>query len=213
LKRRLLVGEFAVNVRLAEERLGMLLGMSRTPIREALARLDAEGLVVRHRDGGFCPVVPDIVGIQELYEVRAALESHALQRPARMGAQHDRALLEDLRDEWARLQFDAEREPKPSFVMLDESFHLAVAEAAGNASLVELLRQVNERNRIVRMQDFLVRERIGATVEEHLAVVDALLAGDLAIAELTLQRHVEQSSRFVQRRVLEALQRMTEAQR
>jgi DNA-binding GntR family transcriptional regulator len=154
-------------------------------------------------------VVPNVVAVQELYEVRAGLESQALQRPSRLGAHHDRTQLEALRDEWATLAADTEPEPDPSFVLLDEGFHLGLAEAAGNDALVEVLRQVNERIRVVRMQDFLLPERLRATIAEHLAIVETLLAGDTAAAELALQHHVEQSSRFVQRRVLEAIVRMT----
>ena len=60
-------------------------------------------------------------------------------------------------------------------MLLDESFHLTLAEAAGNAVLVELLRQVNERIRVVRMQDFLEPGRITNTIAEHLGIVDAVL--------------------------------------
>ena len=52
LKRRLLVGDFPLNVRLGEERLAVILGVSRTPIREAMLRLHGEGLVQRGADGG-----------------------------------------------------------------------------------------------------------------------------------------------------------------
>ena len=91
LKNRLLLGEFPLNVRLGEERLAALVGVSRTPIREALSRLEVEGLVVRAPDGGFLPVVPDVTGMRQLYEVRVGLELQALRRPLRLGTTHDRA--------------------------------------------------------------------------------------------------------------------------
>ena len=74
LKRRLLLGEFALNVRLGEERLAGLLGVSRTPVREALMRLLAEGIVVRASDGGYLPSVPDVALMRHLYAVRIGLD-------------------------------------------------------------------------------------------------------------------------------------------
>src|SRR6186713_2270676 len=100
LKTKLLMGEFALNTRLGEEKLAGLVGVSRTPVREALKRLEAEGLVTVHPGGGYQPVVPDVTVMRHLYEVRAGLELQALQRPARMGTRHDPAILEPLRDQW-----------------------------------------------------------------------------------------------------------------
>src|SRR5690606_39450166 len=70
IKRRLLHGDFALGRRLGEERLASLVGVSRTPVREALSRLHAEGFVVRLPDGGYAPAAPDLPSVRQLYEVR-----------------------------------------------------------------------------------------------------------------------------------------------
>lgn len=207
LKHRLLQGEFALNVRLGEERLAALVGVSRTPIREALSRLEVEGLVARAPDGGFLPVVPDVTGMRQLYEVRVGLELQALRRPAQLGIVHDRDLLEELRGDWLALTTD-EPEAEPGFVLLDESFHLTLAAAAGNPMLVDVLRQINERIRIVRMQDFLVSDRVDRTITEHLALIDAVLAGDVVSAEGQLVTHIDNSVAVVEERVTKAIARM-----
>jgi DNA-binding GntR family transcriptional regulator len=207
LKTRLLLGEFALNGRLGEERLAALVGVSRTPIREALSRLEVEGLVARAPDGGFLPVVPDVTGMRQLYEVRVGLEMQALRRPSRLGTVHDRDRLEALRAEWIELTHE-EPEAEPGFVLLDESFHLTLAATAGNPMLVDILRQINERIRIVRMQDFLVTERVGRTIREHVALVDAVLADDIAEAERQLIVHIDSSAAVVEERVTKAVARM-----
>ena len=208
LKRRLLIGDLPLNVRLGEERLASLIGVSRTPIREALLRLHAEGLVQRAVDGGFQPMIPDVTVMRQLYEVRAGLELQALQRPARHGEAHDRAVLLRIKQEWTFLADDHELEAGPDVVLLDESFHESLAEAAGNNALVEILHQINERIRIVRMHDFLSDERVEATIEEHLALVDALLEGDVAEAELRFVAHLDSSLAVVEERVHRAVARM-----
>ncbi|MCU1453347.1 MAG: hypothetical protein JWN46_1493 [Acidimicrobiales bacterium] len=207
LKGRLLAGEFALNVRLGEERLAAIVGASRTPVREALARLHVEGLVARAPDGGYLPAMPDVEVMRNLYEVRAALELRAISLPSRHGGTHDLAALESLRADWLLL---ADEDPSrgPEFVLLDESFHIALADAAGNPPLVDFLRQVNERIRVVRMQDFLSSERITSTVVEHLGLVEALLAGDVAGAEVRFTNHLESSMAVVEERVARAIASM-----
>lgn len=207
LKERLLQGEFPLNSRLGEERLAHELAVSRTPVREALARLHAEGLVVRGPEGGFVPTAPDVNAMRDLYEARAALELAALRRPRTTARPVDRTLLLALRDEWLQLTGD-EPAPDPAFVLLDESFHVTLAQAGGNPALVDLLRQVNERIRIVRMQDFLDGERVARTIEEHLRIVEAVLADDLVEAEARFVAHLDLSLAVVELRVQRALARM-----
>lgn len=210
LKHQLLLGEFGLSVRLGEERLAAMIGVSRTPVREALMRLQAEGIVRRSSDGGYLPVAPDVAVMRHLYEVRIGLELQALRRPSRLGQRHDLDALEELRLEWVAMRNEP-LEPGASFVVIDESFHLSLAEAAGNPVLVDLLGSINERIRIVRMQDFLTADRIDRTIAEHLGIVEALIAGDLVEAEHRFGLHVEASIAVVEERVLRALARMAAA--
>jgi len=208
LKTHLLLGEFPLHLRLGEERLAALLGVSRTPVREALQRLDAEGLVGRHPEGGFCPIAPDVTSIHELYEVRLVLELQALRRPALVPARrHDPGVLGPLRDKWKALSGSLPP-AEPGFVGLDEDFHVRLAESAGNQSLAEVLRTVNEKIRVVRMQDFLTVERVRRTVDQHVAIVEAVLAGDLGLAEERFQSHLDESIAVVEQRTTQALARM-----
>jgi len=210
LKQRLLAGEYPLGRRLGEERLASALGVSRTPVREALHRLLSEGLVQRDAEGGFRPTAPDVVGIRTLYEVRIGLEVQALRRPGTLGAAHDPARLRELHDEWSALADDAPP-ATPEFVLLDEAFHTGLADAAGNAVLVEFLRVVNERIRIVRMQDFLTEDRITQTIDEHLAIIEAVLAGDCELAVARFDVHLRESLAVVEERTLRALARMSAA--
>jgi DNA-binding GntR family transcriptional regulator len=213
LKTAVLRGEFALNVRLVESRLATMLDVSRTPVREALRRLSGEGLVEEHPDGGFRPCVPDTVVMRELYEVRAALELQAIGRPSRFGERHDHTALLQLRDRWRSLAATPPTEADPDFVLLDESFHEGLALAAGNRVAAELLHQVNQRIRLIRMQDFLTAERISATIDEHLAIVELVLDGDLVAAEAAFSAHLSASMTVVEQRALDALSRMARGAR
>jgi DNA-binding GntR family transcriptional regulator len=207
LKRRLLLGEFPLRIRLGEERLAALLSVSRTPVRQALVRLHAERLVERLSDGGYTPAAPNLGKIRQLYEVRRALELSALARPAEYGERHDGNVLEALREDWRALLRETP-EPDPSFVLLDESFHVRLAEASGNRSLAEVLAIVNERIRIVRMHDFLTAERVHRTIVQHLDIVEAILTDDLDAAHRRFTMHLGESIAVVEERATRALARM-----
>mgnify|MGYP000312485161 CR=1 FL=1 len=208
IKRRLLSGDFPLASRLAEERLAKELDVSRTPVREALSRLFTEGLIDRHPEGGYEPALPDLEQIAELYEVRASLEQTALHRPP-----DDVAVAEDalasLRDDWLLLADDeAARQPDPSFVLFDEDFHVRLAMATGNRELATMLTAVNERIRVVRMHDFLSADRIDATIDQHLGILDAALRRRLGEASTALEDHLDESARHVQGRAAEAIANM-----
>ncbi len=219
LKRRLLVGEFAFGHRLGEERLAAMLDVSRTPVREALARLHAEGLVQRHPEGGFEPAFPDMDRIAELYEVRKSLELTALRRTSvPSGSQssgdsvgermHDRSALLELRRDWVALENDPAEHADPDFVLVDEDFHIRLALSSGNAALAEVLATINERIRVVRVHDFLTEERIIATVEEHVGILDGLLEGNVERTVERLEAHIDESARVASQRALNAMVRM-----
>ena len=210
LKHRLLLGEFALGRRLGEVAMADQLEVSRTPVREALTRLHAEGLVERLPEGGFAPVAPDLHTVRELYEVRRGLELTALHSEDG----HEEPLLAVLLDDWRSLeQTTAQGHSGADFVLHDEDFHLRLAEASGNQSLADLLRHVNQRIRFVRMHDFLTADRVRRTITEHIGIVEALLTGDLVLTEERLLRHVAVSRRVVERRAATALSRMVNGTR
>ena len=201
-------GEFPLRGRLVEERLAVELGVSRTPVREAMRRLLSDGLVVRGPDG-YQVAIPDLARLRDLYEVRVALElrgvARALESPA---YRHDVTVLEPLRDEWRELWVDRP-DPSADFVVMDEDFHVTLLRSTGNEVMTETLESINARIRPVRMYDYLTDERIEATIGQHLQIVEALLAGDITQAQARLARHVGESMEVVERRAAHALTQMT----
>lgn len=210
LKQGLLVGRYPPGVRLGEERLAAELAVSRTPVREAFTRLHSEGLVERLPDGGFAPTMVDLHLVRELYEIRFALERCALRRRAADGGPaHDEEKLRALRGDWADLDAPvSDDEVDTDFVLLDEDFHERLAGAAGNEALTVELHRVNERIRIVRMQDFLTAERIERTVAQHLGVLDEVLADRMGAADDRLVAHFDESLAVVEERAALAIARM-----
>src|SRR4051812_24300139 len=93
LRERLLRGDLPIARRLVEQQLAEHYDTSRTPVREALRRLEGDGHIVRDRSGGMCPAAPSVKSMRELYEVRLALEELCARRAASSG---DRGLIESI---------------------------------------------------------------------------------------------------------------------
>ncbi len=210
LRRGLLFGEYPLIERLAEVSLAERLGASRTPVREALMRLEVEGLVVRRPEGGFYPLSPNLAGIRDLYELRRILELAALLRPRQHGERHDDELVRAVHADWTELA-RYPPEPDPGLVEIDESFHLRLAEAAGNPAIVRQLQVVGDRIRVVRMQNFVHTERIAITTDQHLAILDAVLAGAPDRAAELMGAHLDEAMALASERAARAIERMMTA--
>ncbi len=203
-------GRVKFGQRLTEPKLSARFGISRTPAREALAMLCADGLLQRE-DVGYSPVRPSIPKVRDLYELRIMLELAGIQRAiANPGIVHDHELLRLERERWLALRDDPPAQ-EPGFVVVDEEFHVALLAAAGNAELVRELVAVNARIRHVRMYDFMVNNRIEVTIAEHLAILDAVLAEDLSLAHELLRVHIGESLDVVLERVTRAVVAMSMA--
>ncbi|QBS42507.1 GntR family transcriptional regulator [Nocardia sp. CS682] len=207
LRRELMNGDIKFGERLTEPKLSARFGISRTPIREALTVLCADGLLQRE-DYGFSPVRPSVPLIRDLYELRITLELGGIQRAMTNPAvSHDRALLEVERAAWLALRADPPAQ-EPGFVVRDEEFHVTLLTAAGNAEMVRALRAVNSRIRHVRMYDFMVNNRIETTIAEHLGILEAVLAENLPLAYRLLHTHIGESLDVVLDRVTRAIAAM-----
>jgi DNA-binding GntR family transcriptional regulator len=211
LRERLLRGDMPVGRRLVEQQLAEEFETSRTPVREALRRLEGDGHIVRDRGGGMCPSAPSVKSMRELYEVRVALEELCARRAASSG---ERGRIEAIEQDWRALDaawHDERTLPRgPDFVYADEGFHRALASASGNDVAESLLSDLNDRIRVLRIYDFTTDDRIGATIAEHLEIVGCVLARDPDAAAAFMRAHVQRSSLVVRERVGEALARMFE---
>jgi DNA-binding GntR family transcriptional regulator len=211
LRERLLRGDMPVGRRLVEQQLAAEFSTSRTPVREALRRLEGDGHIVRDRSGGMCPAAPSVKSMRELYEVRVALEELCARRAAASG---DRVGIETIEQDWHALEAawqDSRALPRgPDFVYADEGFHRALAAASGNDVAESLLGDLNDRIRILRIYDFTTDDRIGATITEHLEIIRCVLARDADAAAAFMRAHVQRSALVVRERVGTALARMFE---
>jgi DNA-binding GntR family transcriptional regulator len=188
--------------RFSEAELGNRLGVSRTPVREALFRLRSEGFLdVEPKLGWFVRPI-DFAKLEQLYDLRIVLELASVQRLCA----HSTALpeLDRLKEIW--LVPLAERLSDPRRVGAnDEQLHATLVRATGNDEMARVHWDVTERIRIVRRLDFTRGDRIEATYSEHAKILRAIIQRKADQAQLLLRAHVDQSKAEVRKITLHTL--------
>jgi DNA-binding GntR family transcriptional regulator len=181
-------GRLAPNQPLREVDLAQQLGTSRTPIREALLRLESEGLVeaVPNRGAVVRSYTPD--DILEYYTLRGVLEGHGARCAATRIDADGLAELARLNERYAELRSADER--LPELVELNFEFHRTILDAAGSPKLVELVGQVIKLPLIYRSYMEYSQENRGTALEHHVAILEALAARDAERAGEQMERHV-----------------------
>ncbi|HSI41689.1 MAG TPA: GntR family transcriptional regulator [Xanthobacteraceae bacterium] len=194
--------------RVNEVELAARLGVSRSPVREALSRLVTEGLMRFVPGKGFYCRDFDTDGLLALSEVRVALEAEAVRLATERAAERDLAAL---KGGWEAVE--AQSLPVEALTGADEAFHARIAALSGNAELARLLEGINARIRFVRRIEIERPARRAATSAEHLAIAAALIARDGAQAERLMRAHIALSAADAVDAVKEGLARIHMRQR
>ncbi|GBU09226.1 GntR family transcriptional regulator [Gammaproteobacteria bacterium] len=187
LRRKIVAWDYPPDFQLIEESLCSIYGVSRSPIRQALSYLVAEGLVVHLPRKGFRVKQLHLKEIEELYEFRCALETHIVKGLAARGLPQD--VYEQLYLTWSSI----ERKQSltcSELAQLDEDFHTSLAIAYGNQLLISEINAINERIFVFRELDFKSEGRIEETQIEHLKILERLVARDSLGVENILQRNL-----------------------
>jgi DNA-binding GntR family transcriptional regulator len=184
--------------RFTENEVSERLDVSRTPVRQALLRLQSEGHVEVFFRSGWRVLPIDFAKFDQLYDLRLLLETTAVRRICEDYAQVDRVQLEALSAIWlvpaARRSTDAN-----AVAQWDEDFHCSLVSAAGNAEMARVHHDVTERIRIIRRLDFTKQPRIDLTYEEHAKILRALKAKRAEQAVMLLSAHIMSSQAEVRK--------------
>ena len=183
-------GRFAPGERIAEEDIARSFGVSRTPVREALRRLQERGLLVI--GAGRSLVVAELTKQQvlELYAMREILEGSAARFAAQHANQAEIDMLHRLLDEFDKHQSNAR-----VLVALNRRFHGAVCEAAHNRYLIATLAGMHDAMALLHSNTFRMPNRRTETDAEHRRIVLAIERRDPDEAEKAARHHVRQAQR------------------
>lgn len=176
--------------RLRETDLADRLGVSRTPVREAIRQLEADGLVVHAPRQGATVRRLDYAEVMELYEMRAVLESTAARLAARAASDLEIDELEAINEALGRAG-----DPNAA-ARLNRQFHNVLLDAAKNRFLKKSMQSLQKALLILGPTTLAEAERAEGALEEHRAVLAALKARDGAAAEAHMRAHIEAAQRM-----------------
>jgi DNA-binding GntR family transcriptional regulator len=174
------------------------LGVSRTPVRQALFRLQQEGRVEVLFRSGWRVLPLDFEQFEQLYDLRLLLETAAVRRLCADDARVDRTQLDALAAIWLVPLAQRSRDAG-QVAQWDEAFHCALVSAAGNVEMARVHREVTERIRIIRRLDFTQQPRIDLTYEEHAKILRAVRGKRAEQAALMLAAHIGTSQAEVRK--------------
>lgn len=188
LRAALVAGEMRPGAVYSAPMLAAQFGVSPTPVREAMLDLAKEGLVEAVRNKGFRVVALSERDLDEINRVRELIEIPTIAGlvgnvPAEAAARL-RAVAQEIVEA-------AERGETLAYIDADRRFHLELLGLAGNAHLVEVVRELRDRARIYAVPELAGKGRLGPSAREHVELLDHIVAGRAAEAEELMRRHLK----------------------
>jgi DNA-binding GntR family transcriptional regulator len=188
IKAQILTGEYSPGDTLIESKLAEELGVSRTPIREAIRLLELEGLLEATAKKGATVLGISHKDVEDIYAIRQLIEGLA----ARWAAERlDEDDLKEMRKIFDLMEFYANKNEVEEVAALDRKFHQIIYDASGSKMLKLTLGNLYQFVQMARMDSLKGHNRLPHTIEEHRAVLNAFLARDPDIAEKALSNHIK----------------------
>lgn len=199
LKEAIIKGHFRPGERLVERQLSEMLGVSRTPVREALRRLERERFVTTEPFRGVVITKFTLAEAEQVYQFRAAVEGLAAELLARTRTD---AALDRLQRSLARSREALAYGDEQEMAMANNEFHLALGEECGNAFVSDAVSRIMGYVSVLRLTVWRIRRRPSETLQEHEDILAAVKERDAERARACAIAHVEHSWQAA-KRVLE----------
>ncbi len=206
LREAILSGQLKAGERLMEVQLAEEMGVSRTPVREAIRKLELEGLVVMvPRKGAYVAGI-STKDITEVFEIRSALESLAAALACERITEEE---LEELERLLVQVAECAEKNDLETLIQVDTRFHNVLYRASRNERLAQIINNLGDQIQRFRTTSLATPGRMKEALEEHKALVEAITARDVELARRLAEEHIENA----ENRLMEALGKETDPSR
>ncbi len=206
LRAAIVQGTIKPNQRLVEETLAQELGVSRTPVREALRRLEAEGLIEFEAQKGarVRPVSAD--ELAELYDLRILLEGHAARLAAKKITPAELDALRGINQQFLAIlhQADTRGQQVQQLIELNQEFHTQILHVTRNRHLIRIAKSLLESNALYGVYYYHDEAKSRASYQDHLEILDALEHHHAARAEQLMCTHLSTAQTLI----LEAMQQI-----
>lgn len=194
LREAIILGHLRPGERLMEIQLAEQMGVSRTPVREAIRKLELEGLVVMVPRKGAYVAGLSIKDIADVFEIRKALEGLAAELAADRISDEE---IENLERVLHRLADAADQKNFDTFIEVDTEFHAILFQAGRNERLSQIINNLREQIHRFRITSLSMPGRMTAAVEEHRKIVEAISQHDLDEAKRLAQEHIENAENTI----------------
>jgi len=196
LKKTIILGEIPPGKKIDEESLARQLGVSRTPIRESLCRLENEGIIeIIPRRGAFV-LKHSKERIVEILLVREVLEGFA----ARLAVDHiDERTIEEMKSLLKGFSESNIRDRSKEYTQADLKFHTLILKKSKNTLLIGLMNILNDHIQMLRLRTVSLKGRPENSLQEHLKIIEALEKRNPSMAESLMRKHIQNVRKSVVR--------------
>src|ERR671913_1376882 len=173
----------------SEQEIASRLGMSRTPVHEAIIRLQEDGLVrvLSKRGVTVCPLAPE--DVREIYDVTIAIESMAAELLAALPQQERRLVADELKEATARMEAALRKDDLLAWAAADDLFHRTLVERCGNGRIRRIAQTVTDQAHRARMLTLKLRAKPSGSSAAHRRIIRAIAKGQAAEAHRCAREH------------------------
>ena len=198
LRKAILTGELKAGERLMEIHLAKQLGVSRTPIREAIRKLELEGLVVMMPRRGAEVAQITEKDLKDVLEVRRALDALCAELACDRITQEEKVQLKDACDKFE----EATRTGDATTIAgADVQLHNIIVEATGNRRLIQLINNLSEQMYRYRFEYIKEEDKHNNLVEEHRMIYDGIINNDKEMAAKAARLHIDNQEKYIIRQI------------
>ena len=188
LRELIMSGELQEGDKIKEDELCSSMGISKTPLREALRVLSVEGLIKLVPNRGSFVSTPTFEEIREMFDVMSVLEGICARAAAEKMSAKDLAALEKLHD---RLENNFKRRAQREYIRINNQFYAFVQELAGNRTLNQIVNGLRQKILLYRYQSLNLPERFEQSIQEHRDLIEAFRKKDPKKVETLMRRHLK----------------------
>jgi DNA-binding GntR family transcriptional regulator len=199
LRKAILEGQLAAGERLVQDEVATKLGTSRIPVRDALKRLEVEGLVTADERGSYSVSLFGVEDLEEIYNLRALLEPYAAAKAIPKLTASELGALERLVQEMAQAAATQDLE---RYVQLNQDFHIMLYEATKEHRLVRMIKSL--WSGLPPLVFLIVPGQLDHSEEEHKALLQAVKEGNVGAVEDTLRMHIQNAGQSLKAQLQQA---------
>ena len=188
LRELIMSGELQEGDKIKEDKLCSSMGISKTPLREALRVLSVEGLIRLVPNRGSFVSTPTFEEIREMFDVMSVLEGVCARAAAEKMGEKDLAALEKLHK---KLEENHRRKAQREYIRINNRYHSFVQKLAGNRTLNQIVNGLRQKILLYRYQSLNLPERFAQSIQEHRDLLEAFRNKDPKKAETLMRRHLK----------------------